>query len=173
MMKGAPSLPKAGFILGLKTGLRVSALYLLMFVLLVLVSTMSRLDGLGDIITGGAVLLFVAFLFGGLIGILPATFLGGITGWVLGWVLEKRGESLTRGQFALMSMGICFVIALFVNVVLVMAGWTQSEGAEDFFSGYLLLLGVPSLIYVAVGGWVGTRLYMRRAALGVEAQAES
>ncbi len=166
-------MPKAGFILGLKTGLRVSALYLLMFVLLVLVSTMSRLDGLGDIITGGAVLLFVAFLFGGLIGILPATFLGGITGWVLGWVLEKRGESLTRGQFALMSMGICFVIALFVNVVLVMAGWTQSEGAEDFFSGYLLLLGVPSLIYVAVGGWVGTRLYMRRAALGVEAQAES
>jgi hypothetical protein len=167
------SLPRAGFILGLKAGLRLSALYVLAFVLLVLVSTMSRLDGLGDIITGGAVLFFFAFLIGGLIGILPATFLGGITGWMLGWVLERRGESLTRGQFALMSMGICFVIAVFVNVVLIMAGWTQAEGAADFFSGYLLFLGVPSLIYVAVGGWVGTRLYMRRAALAVEPQPES
>ena len=172
-MKEASSLAKVGFILGLKTGLGLSVIYLLMFVLLVLVSTVPRLDGLGDIITGGAVLLFFVFLIGGLIGILPATFLGGITGWVLGWVLERRGESLTRGQFALMSMGICFVIVLFVNVVLVLAGWTQSEGAEDFFSGYLLLLGVPSLIYVAVGGWVGRRLYTRRAARGVEPQAES
>lgn len=173
MIKQASSLPKAGFILGLKAGLRLSALYVLAFVVLVLVSTMSRLDGLGDIITGGAVLLFFAFLIGGLIGILPATFLGGITGWVLGWVLERRGESLTRGQFALLSMGICFVIALFVNVVLVMAGWTQAEDAADFFSGYLLFLGVPSLIYVAVGSWVGMRLYMRRAAPGGEPQAES
>jgi hypothetical protein len=173
MMKEVSSLAKAGFILGLKAGLGLSVIYLLAFVLLVFASTVPRLDGLGDLITGGAMLLFFTFLVGGVIGILPATFLGGITGWLLGWALERRGESLTRGQFALMSMGICFVIALFVNVVLVMAGWTQAEGAADFFSGYLLLLGVPSLIYVAVGAWVGMRLYRRRAAPGVEPQADS
>jgi hypothetical protein len=154
------SYAKAGIMLGAKTGLRLSVLYLLLFNVLVLLSSISRYSSAGEYIGAGAVLFFFTFLIGGLIGVLPATMLGALTGWILAVVLQRRREMLSEPRFWWVSVGICFALALFINFVLIGIIWgSTQEDPSGALSGYLLFLGVPSLAYVAAGGWVGRQLY--------------
>jgi hypothetical protein len=102
-----------------------------------------------------AVLLF--YLFGGVVGVLPATLLGGVTAMVLSKLLSLFARRLTQGRAISIGVLLCLLGSLGLSIIFAVVSRTLPW--NDF--GYPFYIGVPSIFYMLGGGWMGFTLYRK------------
>ena len=95
--------------------------------------------------------------YGLVIGCLPATILGGITGWLVGKAFSLMFHRLTPLWSVTIGCGIAICIALVLNSFVVFDPRQPSPWLWNW--SYLVLLGIPTLIYMAVAPVISYRLY--------------
>jgi len=97
--------------------------------------------------------------------IVPAIFIGIVTGWFIAIILSLLYEQLTHVKSRLVGMLVCAGMVFPLNLVLWFKLFGPSSSAildiRDDRSMYLFLLGIPSLIYVVAGGQIGAKLYLK------------
>lgn len=101
---------------------------------------------------------------------LPSTILGIITGLVIGLLSKLLSNRLSIKNFIILSSIVCtaIIIALHWLIFDFSTFWRTAIMQESYFEfgmriidKYYYLFGLPSLIYIVSGGWVGKRLYSK------------
>jgi len=146
-----------GALLGAKTGLVFSALYMvgLMFLLLIVPIIPSPIGRINP----GTITPTVYALLVGLgmaLGVLPAVTLGTLTGTILGIITSRFHSRLTSGQSTRLGICLCLVIAIIINLAILPRAFVLSYPGVLFYVYWLL---IPSLIYVVAGGRIAVKLY--------------
>jgi hypothetical protein len=104
--------------------------------------------------------MFAMTLFFTGFGTLPALVIGVTTGCVIGRVLQRNLALNTPGSAWLLGSTVCLFVTLFLNVCWLSFFTGSSSGYGPIFDEtYTFLFGIPSLIYLLLGGPVGMRLY--------------
>lgn len=151
-----PALPRVGVILGAKTALWLSPLFILLFftALHVLESVLSREVSFSNV--GRIPVVFLVFC---LMGVFPAMGVGAIGGGIIGWLFQSFQEPLP--PFGAFSTGVAVVFGVLLGPTL----WLGIELlkpslAESRVDGMQLFLmgGLPALFVLGGLGWVAYRV---------------
>ena len=140
--------------LGAVTGMKVAALGSLIYLLLIigwyLVSELTSDPSLflGSLLT---------FVFGAIFGVLPAMFAALVTGGLLGLIIGGSTSRQSPAISLLAGILLACVVISAVNVVVL----AVTRPLEQFL--YVLLVALPSLVFVVGFGWIGVWLQMRLA----------
>jgi len=126
--------------------------YITIYVLVFVVSSLVSAPSWNIVL---AVILF--YLFGGVIGVFPAMLLGGLTATFLSKLLSLSARSLTHVRA--ISIGVCVCLFVSLGLSLLFAVSTRTAPWNDF--GYLFYVGLPSILYISSGGWMGYMLYLK------------
>ena len=94
----------------------------------------------------------LAILIAIVIGILPGTIIGWVTGRIIGWLVSRRKENVVRSRAGFIGGGTCLVIALVVHVAFF-------SSLRDLGDAYYVLLGIPTVMYILAGAWVGRKVF--------------
>lgn len=105
------------------------------------------------------VIAFPAAAVAMVIGVIPSSILGFVTGLSIGWLL-KQMESRPSPSWAFVAgLAISVAVTLLIHLVL---RFGIDENIKQFFLfrlfGYTTLLGIPSLIYMAATAWWSWKL---------------
>jgi ABC-type Fe3+-siderophore transport system permease subunit len=95
------------------------------------------------------------YLFGSLIGVLPAMLLGGLTAVLLSRILARATHHLTPIRAIFIGVCLCLIGSLGVSILFVY--FSPGTPWDNF--GYLFYVGLPSSVYLVSGGWMGYSLY--------------
>lgn len=96
----------------------------------------------------------LAILASIVIGISPSVLLGWVTGRIIGWALSRRIHTMTQSTAIMLGVGVCIAFAVVIHLLV-------KSSTQSIEFDYWLLLGIPSIIYVLVGGWMGRAIYIR------------
>lgn len=154
--KDGSSLAKLGLRLGALTGGILAASYATLVILGMAIYAIATADPSSQASLTFTVLtlMFISGIMAAIAGVLPATILAMLAGAIIGAVLARLQQALSTTTSALAGVVVCLLLAIPVHLLVRSAVPTLAGG-----TGYWLWLGVPSLIYLAIGGWVGRRLY--------------
>jgi hypothetical protein len=100
-----------------------------------------------------------------LIAIAPATIIGALTGACLGVLAEKTRGRISKYPFVLLCFTSCLVAIIFIHLLFQIPLTLSFEISNTEFlsfgiyESYLFRLGIPSVIYILTGGWIGWKLY--------------
>jgi hypothetical protein len=158
-----------GLLLGGKTGLIVSLLYSVVVVIELVGPGLgfsylpSEFGFWGKVVvTILGLIVIVSFTT------VPATIIGAVTGMYFGQLTKFLGERsrMTRYLFLVVCVSSCLVVVMLFHILFrgPIANSFQSQSSifsEGVYGTYPVLIGIPSVIYVLVGSWVGWRLYSR------------
>jgi hypothetical protein len=169
-----PGLVKAGIWLGCKAGFWAVIAYLSGYAvatLALVLADVARLAPGSDYtyvtVTSTVTVVVLIYFVGCIYGLLPAILIGALTGGLTGQALALTWKSMTAVRVWIVGSLVCLLIALLVNTLAWSLFFPVVLDELNLFSdpGYIPLLGIPSLIYLSIGGWVSARLYskMRRA----------
>lgn len=150
------SLAYAGMKKGGKAGFYLSLIYDLAFPFIWFYTDPSRTiaePGLDPLFTSMIVMPF----YGLVIGCIPATILGGATGWLVGKAFSLLANRLTLFRGILIGLGVTVSIALLMNWFVVLDMQRPSPWLWNW--NYLVYLGIPTLVYMATAPVVSYRLY--------------
>ena len=110
----------------------------------------------------GVLLMIITILF---LAIAPAIILGTITGMFIGKIAEIIKERIPKYFFVSLSIFSCLVIAillhLFFHIPVVLSFQPPLVSEFDIYDTYPFYTGIPTVIYVLTGGWVGSQLYSK------------
>ncbi|MGB0383568.1 MAG: hypothetical protein ACPGWR_01980 [Ardenticatenaceae bacterium] len=140
---------KTGLIKGAKTGFLLSLCYDFILSLIF-------------VITDPHIVLFFLYFFNGvLIGGIPATLIGALTGTMVGTILTQRWKEISANHAFLVGTGISVMIALLISgcIWFYVLDPPESPHYQNELGFYLVLIGCPSMIYILVSGWMSVRLY--------------
>jgi hypothetical protein len=143
---------RSPFSQGVIVGAKCALAYITVYVLIFVASSLMN-DPSWNIVV--AVILF--YLFGGVIGVLPAMLFGGVTAIVLSKILSLSARRLTQRRAISIGVLLCLLGSLILTVLF--AVYSRSLPWNDF--GYLFYIGVPSIFYMLAGGWMGFTLYRK------------
>jgi hypothetical protein len=121
---------------------------------------MWRLEsGTGSFLTYDEVLgyFFVAlfiFLYSMVLGGIPATWLGLITGWSLSLFLMRLHPAPARTA-TIVGAGSALCVGLLIHLPLWLAGWVEPESLV----AYMIALGVPTLLFLGLVVWRSRLFY--------------
>ena len=101
-----------------------------------------------------------------ILAIVPSTFLGGITGFWLGVFTKTASQRFSKNIFVSLCALSCLCVVLLIHGLFKIPLTFSFQGlsSDEFiggFTSYPFLIGVPSLIYIFTGGWIGLRLYLQ------------
>lgn len=103
--------------------------------------------------------LWLLYLFGSIVGVLPAMLLGGVTGLLLAGLIALFGRSLTPPYAAGIGVAVSVLLSVGIHLIVV-----RPDRIETLLNGsYVFFIGVPSVVYIVAGGWMGRRLYRQRS----------
>ena len=166
---------REGMKLGWKAGLKLSALYTVLGFFIIEL----RGQGIGffdplEIRTfdWDKFVLVVPIILGMVIVILilaigPATILGALTGMYLGKLVEIAKERISKYFLVSLCILFCLVIAilihLFFQIPIVLSFQSPSSDYHSLgvYETYPFSIGIPSIIYILTGGWIGWQLYSK------------
>jgi hypothetical protein len=107
---------------------------------------------------GGVIsFMMVLPLCGLLVGCVPATIVGGLTGWVVGKVFALLQSRLTPARALLIGLGVAISISLLLNWAIVFDARQPSPLLWNDM--YIFFLGIPTLVYIATSLVASYRLY--------------
>jgi hypothetical protein len=95
----------------------------------------------------------LAILVSIVIGISPSVLLGWVTGRIIGWALSRWNHTASQSTAIMLGVGVCTTFAVVIQLLL-------KSSTPSIESDYWLLLGIPSIIYVLAGGWMGRAIYI-------------
>jgi len=158
-----------GMLLGGKTGLIVSLLYSVVIVIesvgpgLGFSYLPSEFGFWGKVVV--TILGLIAIVF---FTTVPATIVGGITGMYLGQLAKFLGErsGMSRYLFLAVCVFSCLVGVILFHILFRGPIANSFLGPPFTFSiegygRYPILIGIPSVIYIVVGSWVGWKIYSK------------
>ncbi len=151
-----PSLALTGMKKGGRVGFYLALIYNLLFPVIWFYTDPSRSiaePGLASLFTSMIVMPF----YGLFIGCLPATILGGITGWLVGKVFDLLGKQLKLFRGLVIGAGMTVSIALLMNWFVIFDTPQPSHWLWNW--SYLVLLGIPTSIYIVASPVVCYILY--------------
>jgi hypothetical protein len=165
----------SGTIYGFVAGLGLSMIYALAGLIIV------------DLVQATFPIFLIFLIFGSatilVLAIIPAALYGTYTGLILGVTAELLGSRISRGAYVLLSLMICVGIAVLTHLVFripvvlsfesLPPSFTRRSTFLNIFLGfgpgslapydsYLFWIGLPTIIYLFTGGWIGSRLYNKR-----------
>ena len=141
---------------GARLGLEASTIYLAGYALLLLgADLLSGRWATPDGVTSGVGAVGIVLVFGALIGVLPATALGALTGFVMSWILAALRTNLTRRMAVWIAVTVSGAIAASITIVFVLM---VRPGLEDGVT-YGVFIGVPSLVYIVLSVWKSGDLF--------------
>jgi hypothetical protein len=170
-----------GMELGSKAGFRLSLLYAIFSIFLVLLAEALR-DGFGSLdlralgasewygLTHAVPLFLLIVLLILFVAVAPATILGILTGMLLGKFVEIFIGRLSKYVLVVSCAFLCMIIAtlihLFFNIPVVFSFQPAPIAEANHFSmgvfeSYPFYMGIPTLLYVLAGGWIGWQLYLK------------
>jgi hypothetical protein len=160
-------LMRIGQNLGLKAGLVVSWFYVTLIIGWLIYQTAQLPTALNrNLVTFGISLGFM-LISGIVIGMLPAAIIGALTGRYLALLVARLYARLSPDRATLLGVLMCSGIALAGSGLFWLGAsllaWSPSTPLVSFAFTYAFFLGVPSILYVAIGGWGGARLYTLRS----------
>ena len=169
-----------GLGLGAATSLRVSLLYLTAG-LLVMEFLGRGLGSLPPPVDYGfwydAVLTILAVMFIYLFTIPPTTILGAMTGLYFGKLAKFVGERMrmSRYLFLMLSVSSCLLGVLLFHLLFRGPIASVFQSTNEMFSigiygTYPFMVGIPSLIYILMGSWIGWKLYSK---VGIQRDGEA
>ncbi|MGB8646789.1 MAG: hypothetical protein WCF84_16230 [Anaerolineae bacterium] len=153
---------------GAKLGLKASLGLSLVYAVLVLLISDTR--NIIFLILPQADLFIFIFAIG------PAMLYGTITGAILEGLANRLQNKFSVHAFIMISILLCLVIAILSHYLFaIQPDFTGKNMIEpddsdsrygrlletQFFETYPFYIGVPTLIYVIMGGWAGGRLYRK------------
>jgi hypothetical protein len=94
------------------------------------------------------------------VAIIPATIIGALTGLYIGQLTKLFGEIIPRHLFLALCVSFCLVVVISFHTLLripVTLSFQSSDSALDIgvYGTYPFSIGIPSVIYVLLGIWVG------------------
>jgi MFS family permease len=163
---------RVGMNLGQKTGLILSLLYAAIgFVIIELLGIGAGFSSPyfytsfpASFPWGGFTIVIIIIM---LIAVLPATIIGGLTGACLGVLTEKTKGHISKYPFVLLCITSCLVAIILIHLLFQIPVSLSFEISNtDFLSfgiyeSYPFCLGIPSVIYILTGGWIGWKLYSK------------
>ena len=170
-----------GMELGSKAGFRLSMLYAISAILLVfLVGVFEPGVGFPDwreirafewyrLIQAARIFLLTALLIL-FVAVGPATILGILSGMLLGKFVEIAIGRISKYflvfSCALLCMIIAILIHLFFDIHIVFSFQPPPTTQSNYFSmgifgTYPFYMGIPTIVYVLAGGWIGWQLYLK------------
>jgi hypothetical protein len=153
-----------GVKLGVKTGMIVSTLYALLWVVGSVVAEISLLlskaTNVESVLVAALIFGVVAWIF----AIVPATVLGAFTGMYLGQLSTLTRKRISSYAFLSLCISSCFVLVVLFHILFQIPVTFSSEVESssyslDIYGGYPFSIGIPSVIYVFTSAWVGSKLY--------------
>jgi hypothetical protein len=155
---------------GAKVGLLASSTYvtfsLVCLVSLDMITTQSIIENP----RWSAIFIGAVIIFGLSIGVIPSVIVGSLTGWCVAlglYYLDLRSSRMIRA----LSATVCLALVVAGHAVLwflyTVIDWSSvangvSTTVEGLWLAYLYFIGVPSLIYIAIGAWHVKGLAFRR-----------
>ena len=158
-----------GLILGGKTGFILSVLYAIVGMLVIEalgmgmgLSSSVAPDEWGRFI--GAILMVLLLIL--LFVILPATFIGAMTGIFLGYLAKRFVKMMPIHLYLAIAVCFCLVVVIGFHILVgIPIELSFQSSSSPYSSGvyetYPFSIGIPSTIYVLTGIWVGWRLYSK------------
>ena len=163
-------LARDSLIFGGKAGFILSVLYAIGGLLLIevlgqgmgLLSAPVAPDDWGDSI--GIILIVLTMIL--LFVILPATFIGAMTGMFLGYLAKRFVKVMPKHLYLAIAVCFCLVVVigihLLVGIPIELSFQTSSSPySSGAYETYPFSIGIPSMIYMLMGIWVGWRLYSK------------
>jgi hypothetical protein len=164
---------REGITLGWKAGLKCSTFYAVSAFLIIesidqgigFLRLASNLDKLVVTIFELAVISIATTL----VAITPATILGALTGMCLGKFAEIANERISKYLFTLLCVLFCLTAAILIHLFFqIPITLSYHLPFDNLFIGiyetYPVSIGIPSVIYILTGGWVGWKLYSKASA---------
>ena len=157
-----------GINLGWKAGLWCSAFYAVLAFLIVEMLDLGigflrlafNLDKFVVTIFELSLISIAAFVF----AIIPSAILGALTGMCLGKFAEIARERISKYWFTLICVLSCFVIVTLIHLIFQIPVTLSFHLPFDslfigIYETYPVYIGIPSVIYILTGGWIGWKLY--------------
>lgn len=152
------TLASIGRTLGAKAGAGVGVVYLVGLVLVIVIDALRMQPSDASYLPLVLLYLFI----GPAVGVLPATLIGMFSGWVIGVVVDQHEARLAPWSAVLVGLMLTGVFAACINIFIWPWGWICVLFAAGDCAAYWAYLGVPSAIYILLGGGVGGWLYQQR-----------
>ncbi len=161
----------AGVELGCETSLKLSALYAI--VGLLVIELLRHGEGFRDLLDVEAshwwsnfAFIMVATVIGILVlAIAPAITLGTLTGMFLGGLAAITKRRISKYFFVAFCILSCTAMAilihLFLKIPVTLSFQNPSANGMAIYLTYPFHVGVPSIIYILAGGWIGSQLYSK------------
>jgi hypothetical protein len=141
--------------LGAKTGFAAACLYLGGFLLLaILYDIMSHGSMDRSWATRTTHLIKLTLIVGIPMGVLPATAIGTMTGFVIAWILQANITVFSDASASLLGVMIASLIAAIVTIF-----FGRETLAIHRIGWYGFFFGFPSIIYIVLSGWKSLKLY--------------
>jgi hypothetical protein len=150
------------------TGAVLSLAYITLFVIPTVLSAATTRE-IGDLV----VIALLFYIFGAIFGVLPAILLGGATALLIWYTLSRASATMTPLRASATGAVICLALAALLSI----GYWAwlapaeaggESGGAQ--LEGYFFYIGLPSILYLIGGAWMGYRLH-RGTREGQDAEA--
>jgi len=111
----------------------------------------------------------LAVLFTIVLALLPSSLLGGFSGMLIGLLAEiPYANKIPKFVFSLLSSFLCGTIAVLIHIVFKVQAsldstksFMQSDFLDSYLFSYPFLFGVPTIIYILAGGWLGWNIYSK------------
>jgi hypothetical protein len=169
----------SGIVLGILAGLKWSFLYTLIVpilnIMLTLFSLMTQAIGwdisqshmsVDESFQNVANVFSLFLVCGFFIGVVPSTIIGALTGWVIEMFINTFWRQLSPRRAMALGIGTTFfaILALHLCLAWLLGSRNPNWDIKPYELGGILLyygyfLGLPSIIYIIIGGWAGKKLY--------------
>ena len=163
---------RAGMNLGWKAGLILSLLYVIIGIFIIEslgygvgFSSLKFYDSFpwGDFFA----MIFAVIIMILLLAIAPATIIGALTGTYLGILAETTRGRISKYLFVLLCIASCLVVVILIHLLFqIHTTLSFQTSNSDYLSmgiyeSYPMYMGIPSVIYILTGGWIGWKLYSK------------
>jgi hypothetical protein len=162
---------QVGTNLGWKAGLILSSMYAILGILVM------ELLGYGvgffsfEFYDGFPSVKFVAAIFATIItiailAIAPATVIRALTGRCLSVPAKTTSEHLSKYLFILLCVVSCLIVVILIHIMFQVPITLSFQGSLSEYSlgvyeSYSFSIGIPSVIYILTGGWIGWKIYSK------------
>jgi hypothetical protein len=165
------SLTKISALFGVKTGLVLSILYVVFFLISFFVVGIFTESFRGNPILTFGVFTILLAVIGGILGVIPSIIVGTITALTISttlWLLKRWLSALLS---VIVGMAICYGFATLVDYAI----WSRiTDRATTIGMAYYSWRGLPTIIYILTGGFMSWKLYkiLMGKNSNIEAQAD-
>lgn len=144
---------------GAKVGFYLSLIYNLIFPVIWLYTDTTRQIVVEPDYRNLITTMIVMPFYGLLVGCIPATILGAITGWLIERIFSLVQSHLASLMSICIGLSIATCIALMINSFVILS--SEQTGSLIYSSGYLTLLGIPTVIYILASAVSAYKLYIQ------------